>query len=102
MLDWMVWTTPVAVFFSVVVLMLVAMTVWELRSPTVPRKGFLPIETTRGDRLFIGLLVAGYINLILLGFGEQLMTWFDLAEEPSAWIGLAVSALVLVWIMRKG
>jgi|SRR5215210_1318267 predicted small integral membrane protein len=102
MLDWMVWTTPVAVFFGVVLLMLAAMTVWELRSPTVPRKGFLPIETTRGDRLFIGLLVAGYINLILLGFGEQLVTWFDLAEEPSAWIGLAVSALVLVWIMRKG
>ena len=102
MLSWMVWTTPVAVFFGCVGLMLVAMTVWELKSPTIPRKGFLPIETTRGDRLFIGLLVAGYINLFLLGVGEHLMTWFDLAEEPSAWVGLGVSALVLFWIMRKG
>ncbi len=29
MLSWMVWTTPVAVFFCCVALMLVGMTVWE-------------------------------------------------------------------------
>jgi predicted small integral membrane protein len=102
MLRWMVWTTPVAVFFCCVGLMLVAMTIWEIRSPTVMRKGFLPIATTRGDRLFIGLLAAGYINLIVLGLGESLMTWFKLAEEPSAWVGLALSAIVLIVIMRKG
>ena len=102
MLSWMVWTTPVAVFFCCVGSMLVGMTLWEIRSPTVMRKGFLPIATTRGDRLFIGLLAAGYINLILLGMGGWFMEWFGLAEEPSAWIGLAVSAVALVWIMRKG
>ena len=102
MLSWMVWTTPVAVFFCCVGLMLVGMTVWEIRSPTVMRRGFLPIATTRGDRLFIGLVAAGYINLILLGMGGLFMEWFGLAEEPSAWIGLAVSAVALVWIMRKG
>ena len=48
MLAWMVWTTPVAVFFGCIVLMLVGMTVWEIRSPTTLRKGFLPIATTRG------------------------------------------------------
>ncbi len=69
MLSWMVWTTPVTVFFSCVGLMLVGMTIWEFRSPTVMRKGFLPIPTTRGDRLFISLLAAGYINLIVLGMG---------------------------------
>ena len=37
--NWMAWTTPVAVFFVCVVLMLVAMTIWEIRSPTVMRKG---------------------------------------------------------------
>ena len=31
MLDWMVWTTPVAIFFSCIALMLVAMTVWEIK-----------------------------------------------------------------------
>jgi predicted small integral membrane protein len=102
MLSWMVWTTPVAVFFCCVALMLVGMTVWELRSPTVMRKGFLPIATTRGDRLFIGLLVAAYVNLILLALGELIMNLSGMEEEPSAWIGLGVSAAVLAWIMRKG
>src|SRR6218665_2186978 len=64
MFDWMAWTTPVAVFFVCIVLMLIGMTVWEIRSPTALRKGFLPIATTRGDRLFIGLLSAAYLNLI--------------------------------------
>src|SRR5256885_10797251 len=54
MFSWMAWTLPVAVFFSCIVLMLVGMTLWELRSPTVMRKGWLPMATTRGDRLFIG------------------------------------------------
>jgi glycerol transport system permease protein len=56
MFEWMAWTLPVAVFFCSIVLMLIGMTVWELKSPTVERKGWLPITTTRGDRLFIGLL----------------------------------------------
>ena len=102
MLSWMVWTTPVAVFFCCIALMLVAMTAWEIKSPTVMRKGLLPIATTRGDRLFIGLLTAGYINLILLGLGGTLMKWFGLSEEPSAWVGLGLSAIVLILIMRKG
>ena len=58
MFEWMAWTTPVAVFFVCIALMLAGMTVWEIKSPTVLRKGFLPIATTRGDRLFIGLLAA--------------------------------------------
>ena len=51
MFDWMAWTTPVAVFFTCIALMLVGMTVWEIKCPTVERKGFLPISTTRGDVL---------------------------------------------------
>ena len=62
MFEWMVWTTPVAVFFSCIALMLVGMTVWEFKSPTTLRRGWLPMETTRGDRLFIGLLIAAYID----------------------------------------
>ena len=61
--SWMAWTIEIAVFFSCVVLMLIGMTLWQLRSPSVERKGFLPIPTTRGDRLFIGLLSAAYVNL---------------------------------------
>ena len=102
MFDWMVWTTPVAVFFSCIALMLVGMTVWEMRSPTVLRKGFLPIATTRGDRLFIGLLLAAYLNLAWVGLGERMMQWFGLAEEPSTWIGFGLSMLLLALVMKKG
>jgi len=102
MLSWMVWTTPVAVFFALVVVMLIGMTVWETRSPTVMRKGFLPIATTRGDRLFIGLMFAAWINLAWVGLGEKMQTWFGLAEEPSIWISAAIAAAVLLVVMRRG
>ena len=51
--------------------MLIGMTVWEIKSPTVLRKGFLPIATTRGDRLFIGLLAAAYLNLAFVGMSAE-------------------------------
>ena len=102
MLAWMVWTTPVAVFFTCIVLMLVGMTLWEIKSPTTLRKGFLPLATTRGDRLFIGLLTAAYINLAFVGLSKTLMDWLSLAEEPSVWISLGMSMLVLAFIMRRG
>lgn len=102
MFDWMVWTTPVAVFFTCVVLMLAGMTVWELRSPTTLRKGWLPIETTRGDRLFIGLVIAAYLNLAFVGTSEKMIVWFGLEEEPSVWIGFIASMVLLAVVMRKG
>ena len=102
MFDWMVWTTPVAVFFTCIALMLVGMTVWELRSPTTVRRGWLPLETTRGDRLFIGLLIAAYINLIFIGLAGRLQEWLGLEAEPSIWISFVLSMLVLALVMRKG
>jgi len=102
MLDWMVWTLPVAVFFSCIALMLVGMTVWEIKSPTVLRKGFLPIATTRGDRLFIGLLCAAYVNLGFVGIAGKLAQWFSLDSEPSIWFGFVISMAVLALVMRRG
>lgn len=102
MFEWMAWTTPVAVFFTCIVLMLIGMTVWELKSPTVLRKGFLPMMTTRGDRLFVGLLAAGYLNLIFVAISEKMMGWFGLEQEPSIWISFVASMALLAFIMRKG
>ena len=102
MFEWMAWTLPVAVFFGCIVLMLIGMTVWELKSPTIERKGFLPIRTTRGDRLFIGLLSAAYVNLIFVAFSEKLMEAMSLDEEPSVWISFVVSMALLALILRKG
>lgn len=102
MFDWMAWTTPVAVFFAGIVLMLFGMTVWEIKSPTTLRRGFLPLETTRGDRLFIGLLSAAYVNLAFVGLGGKLVEWMSLEAEPSIWISFVFSMALLVLIMRKG
>ena len=87
----MAWTQPVAVFFIAIGVMLVAMTVWELRAPTIARRGFLPLVTTRGDRLFIGLLSAAYINLAWTGL-----------TDLTQWGAMAISAVALTFVMRWG
>lgn len=102
MFEWMAWTTPVAVFFCSIVLMLTGMTVWEIKSPTTLRKGFLPMETTRGDRLFIGLLSAAYLNLAFVGISGRVAEWLSLEAEPSIWISFVLSMALLLLIMRKG
>jgi predicted small integral membrane protein len=68
--EWMAWTVPTAVFFITIAVMLAGMAVWEVVSPTIERKGFLPISTTRGDRLFIGLLGSGYIAIAWMGLTD--------------------------------
>ena len=66
-MEWMAWTPVTVAFFGGIALLLVGMTVWEIRSPCVERRGFLPIATTRGDRLFIGLLGSAYLHLLVVG-----------------------------------
>ncbi len=102
MFEWMAWTTPVVVFFCCIGLMLAGMTVWEIKAPTTLRKGFLPMETTRGDRLFIGLLSAAYVNLAFVGVSGRLTEWMSLEAEPSIWISFVLSMAVLGLVLRKG
>ena len=90
-MEWMVWTPSVAIFFSVIILALVGMTIWEIKSPDVPRKGFLPMRTTRGDRFFMGMLGAAFINLAWLGF-----------TDLTQWIGLGLSLVYMFIIARWG
>lgn len=90
-MEWMSWTLPTAVFFASVAAILVAMTVWELRSASVERRGLLPISTTRGDRLFIGLLGSAYIHLLVIG-----------ATDWSIWVASGLSLVWLLAVMRWG
>jgi predicted small integral membrane protein len=80
-MSWMAWTWPTAIFFVAIALVLAVHTVWAVRLPEVPRRGFLPLLTTRGDRLFIGLLASAYVNLAWAGL-------FDLPQTLA----------MLVWI----
>jgi predicted small integral membrane protein len=102
MFEWMAWTLPVAIFFSCIVLMLIGMTVWEIRSPTTLRRGWLPMETTRGDRLFIGLLLAAYVNLAFVGLSDQFAGWFGVEGDLSIWVSFIASMVLLAVVMRKG
>ena len=101
MFEWMAWTTPVAVFFGCIALLLAGMTCWEIKSPTTLRRGFLPMETTRGDRLFIGLLAAAYTNLAFVGISGRLAAWMSLEAEPSIWISFVLSMFLLAVIMQR-
>ena len=102
MVEWMAWTLPVAVFFTCIALMLAGMTLWEIKSPTIERKGLLPIATTRGDRLFIGLLSAAWLNLAFVAVSEKMITWFSLDQEPSIWFSFVASMLLLGLVLGKG
>ena len=90
-LGWMYWTTPTAIFFISIFLMIMGMLVWELISPTVERRGFLPISTTRGTRFFLGLLGSGYIHLAWIAF-----------TDLTLWIALGISAIWMFVMMRWG
>jgi len=90
-MEWMAWTLPTAVFFTAIILMLIGMTVWQLASPTIERRGFLPIATTRGDRLFIGLLTSAYIHLAWLGLTDYNLWWAS-----------GISLLWMIALMRWG
>lgn len=84
--SWMQWTGITAVFFSAVVLMLLGMTIAQFVYPTVERRGFLPLRTTRGDRLFIGLLSSAYIHLLWLGL------------LPVGWPLWLATIISLIWV----
>lgn len=89
--EWMAWTGPTAIFLLAIVLMLAVMTVFGIRYPAVERKGFLPLATTRGGRLYIGLLGVAVINLAWLG-----------ATDLTLWWGTAVSFVWLIVVLRWG
>lgn len=89
-LSWMAWTWQTGLFFALIALALIAMTVWEFYSPGGnPRRGILTIETTRGDRLFISLLGSAFIHL----------AWLGLAGPP-LWGAMAVSVIYAVCVFR--
>ena len=50
-------------------------TVWDMKAPGWARQGLLPIDTTRGDRVFMGLLLTGCTFCLWLYFFSQTAVW---------------------------
>jgi len=90
-LSWMAWTLPTAIFVISIFLILVAITIWQTVSPSMERRGFLPIPTTPGDRFFIGILTSIYIFLAWVGL-----------TSLSLWILLVIAVSWIIIVMRWG
>ena len=91
MLSWMAWTWPTGLFFIGLFTAMAIITVIEIKKPgTSERKGALGLTTTRGDRLFLGLLGSAYIFL----------AWLGLMGEP-LWVPLGLSIAWLIFSFWK-
>jgi predicted small integral membrane protein len=102
---WMAWTLPTAIFFAMIALMLAVMTGLAIVYPEVERVGILRIPTTRGDRLFISLIVTAVVHLSWIGFiGIDAITTLPIGQEglaiSSLWLAPAISLGLAVIIFR--
>lgn len=87
--EWMAWTWPTFIFFLTIILLIISMTVWEVCSPSLKRRGFLPMPTKRGERFFIALLASAFIFL----------TWLALLDQST--LGAAALSLLLFPAIMK-
>jgi predicted small integral membrane protein len=87
----MAWTLHTAIFFAAIGLLIAVMVAWAALRPPAPRKGLLPMPTTRGDRVFLGLLGAAFIHLAWIGL-----------TEASQWGAALLSLLYFLAICRWG
>ena len=102
---WMAWTLPTAIFFALLATTLVVMTWLAAAYPEAERVGILRIPTTRGDRLFISLILAAVIHLLWIGFvGTDTIATLPVGEEgfeiSSLWLATAISLVMAVTIFR--
>src|SRR5258705_3889087 len=87
---WMAWTLPTAIFFVLLASTLCVMTWLAVAYPEAERVGALRIPTTRGDRLFISLIMTAVIHLLWIGFvGTEPIATLPIGE------GVEISSLWL-------
>jgi len=102
---WMAWTLPTAIFFALLASMLAVMTGLAIVYPEAERVGIFRIATTRGDRLFISLVLAAVIHLLWIGFvGTDAVATLPIGEEgfeiSSLWLASLISLAMAVVVFR--
>jgi predicted small integral membrane protein len=101
---WMAWTLPTAIFFVLLAMTLAVMTGLAMAYPEAERVGILRIPTTRGDRLFISLIMAAVIHLLWIGFiGTDPIARLPIGEGidlSSLWLATVISLVSAVAIFR--
>jgi predicted small integral membrane protein len=102
---WMAWTVPTAIFFAMLSLTLGVMTWLAVAYPEAERIGILRIPTTRGDRLFISLVLTAVIHLLWIAFvGTEAIFTLPIGEGveiSSLWLATVISLLSAVAIFRN-
>ena len=101
---WMAWTLPTAIFFVLLACTLATMTWLAVAYPEAERVGILRIPTTRGDRLFVSLILAAVIHLLWIGFvGTDPIATLPIGEGieiSSLWLATVISLVSAVAIFR--
>ena len=101
---WMAWTPPTAIFFVLLSMTLAVMTWLAAGYPEAERVGILRIPTTRGDRLFISLIMTAVIHLVWIGLvGTDLVATLPIGEGielSSLWLATVISLVSAVAIFR--
>ena len=101
---WMAWTLPTAIFFVLLAMTLAVMTGLAIAYPEAERVGILRIPTTRGDRLFISLIMAAVIHLLWIGFvGTDTVATLPVGEGielSSLWLASVISLVFAVAVFR--
>ena len=101
---WMAWTLPTAIFFALIAMTLGVMTWLAVAYPEAERIGVLRIPTTRGDRLFISLVLSAVIHLLWIGFvGTDPIATLPIGEGidlSSLWLATVISLVAAVAIFR--
>ena len=101
---WMAWTPPTALFFVLLAGTLAVMTWLAVAYPEAERVGILRIPTTRGDRLFIALVLTAVIHLLWIGLvGTDTIATLPIGggiELSSLWLASVISLVSAVVIFR--
>lgn len=102
---WMAWTLPTAIFFALLAAMLLVMIWLAIAYPEIERVGILSIPTTRGDRLFLSLIMTAIIHLLWIALvGTDAIVTLPIGEEgfeiSSLWLATLVSLGAAVIIFR--
>ena len=101
---WMAWTLPTAIFFVLLSMTLAVMTWLAVAYPEAERVGILRIPTTRGDRLFISLIMTAAIHFLWIGFiGTDTVATLPVGEGielSSLWLASVISLVSAVAIFR--
>jgi predicted small integral membrane protein len=90
-MQWMCWTWQSAVGFGILGTILLTMTIWDVLKPSVPRRGIMPFATTRGDRLFLSIVIFLLIHFTWLALWPTFIVAWPLV------LALIMTILVMRW-----